>query len=223
MAKPIGEGQYGKVYYPSLSCKDNTKTPKGNYVSKRMRKDLADAELKAAEVAKGQPWARLPIASCEYDEIDSLLFSEFGGKTMDAMDAKEWQAKGTLEAYFRLIEGVSKWNANCWHGDIKPQNIVWNGTDFFLIDFDKARCAKPLDPAHQDYEDDKMMQDDMLSRDLVYLYESLFLMLQKHNLLEKYGIRSMENIANLKMRVAGDPAAGGKKKKEGGRKNQSSR
>jgi hypothetical protein len=205
MAVPLNSGQFGRVYYPSLECEDPHQTPKGNYVSKLMKKRNAEAELRASSVARDLDWAKIPISMCkwngkgaeQFESYDTLLFSEYAGQTMDTLPPESWSNPIVLKAYLKLIDSVIKWNKNCFHGDITTKNILWDGSKFYLIDFASAICPQ-VDPNNENYAMTKAMNNDMKSKDKQHLYENL-LEVMDTNALAKWSIKNVKDLEKLRM------------------------
>ena len=205
MARPLNSGQFGRVYYPALECEDPSQTPKGNYVSKLMKKRNAEAELRASSVARNLDWAKIPMALCkwngkgaeQFDSYDTLLFSEYAGQTMDTLPPESWSNPVVLKAYLKLINSVIEWNKNCFHGDITVKNIVWDGSKFYLIDFARAICPQ-VDPNNENYAMTKAMNNDMKSKDKQHLYKNL-LDVMDTKALAKWSITGVEDLMRLRM------------------------
>jgi len=201
MAVPLNSGQFGRVYYPALDCEDPRDNPRGNYVSKLMDKRHAVAELKASRFARDLDWAKIPISMCKWDgkksetykTYDTLLFSEYAGPSMDTMPPESWSDPVVLKAYFKLVKGVVEWNKNCFHGDITPKNILWDGSKFYLIDFATARC--PIGEPNE-------MNSNMKLKDKMDLYQNL-LEVMDTDALEKWGINTVSDLEKLNRTMSG--------------------
>jgi hypothetical protein len=206
MAKPYNSGQSGNVFYPSLDCMKPDKGPKGNYVSKLMTEVSAENELRGSRLAKGQSWAVLPEYTCKWNgrgvnsldpKYNTLLFSKYSGITMDKISSEVWMKPDTLKAYFRLIDNVLEWNKICYHGDITEKNTLWDGSNFHLIDFERAVCSKG-----NNSENYKKMNDEMKFNDNLFLYLNLYESLGPETR-KYYNISKVEDIIALKLGMRG--------------------
>lgn len=160
MAREIGRGINGIVYYnPALKCEDDTQ-PEGEYISKLMSKKKAGAEYSQAElIRRAIPYAAIyPEYMCKSsvieDDKDTLLFSKFGGEPFSIyFEYLDTYTKGTtpkfnnedhntiLNALYILRDQIKDMNAKgLYHNDINVENILYNETTntMYLIDFARA-------------------------------------------------------------------------------------
>ena len=164
----IGKGLSGTVHYPALQCKDSSQTPVvGNYVSKVSKKEIAEKEfnntskLRSLENAKN--FAIFPEFMCEYDDRHNLLFSKFGGYSLDPFyeymkqlsrsknikeveDFDESYYNNVIIALKELEKNVKYMNENgIYHGDMGTNNMIYDeiNNKLYLIDFDRG--SRPED------------------------------------------------------------------------------
>lgn len=177
----IGKGTSGNVYYPSLHCLPPAVAPTGKIVSKLLPNAAAAAELRAAAIVRGKPWARVPIRSCAWNGVgasptsnyNTLLFSEFGGKSMKEITESEWTA-AIAHTYLDFVDEVISWmdTNKCVQGDLTLYNTLWDGTRFYLIDFERARCFTESGNEEEDAEME-MLEAGSRLEEKTYLYTNL--------------------------------------------------
>ena len=157
----IGKGISGTVYYPALQCKNILETPTGDYVSKVSKKQAAEKEFNITASLRTLPnasnYAVFPEHICEYDDKHSLLFSKFGGyslelfyeniqKLLHSKNVKETEFdikyfENIISALKQLKVDVKYLNDNkIYHGDLSLSNMLYNEIEnkIYLIDFEKG-------------------------------------------------------------------------------------
>jgi len=164
MTKVIGEGKYGCVHKPMLSCKTKRFPDASERVSKVMSKDNAAKELREYNKIKladpnnefylGAPETcilddsdtnRKDISECKLLQVERriqdyrLIIMKDGGKNLSTFFHEPWNKEKlqyTLVEIQRLIKGIKLFLENGFvHHDIKPQNVVNNSKHFYYIDF----------------------------------------------------------------------------------------
>ena len=159
----IGQGISGIVHYPSLRCKNNSKTPKGDYVSKKSKKTKAQEEFEKTELLRKLKIDNMiyPEHICEYNDNHDLLFSKFGGyslvkyfdyledlaysKSKNISDFDETYFDNVIKAMYELKESIKILNENdIYQGDISFDNILYNEDEkkAYLIDFERGGKKK---------------------------------------------------------------------------------
>lgn len=156
----IGQGITGTVYYPPLKCKEESKTPKGDYVSKKSKKEISKREFEKTEALRKLNLDNIiyPEHICEYDDKHNLLFSKYGGPSLleyyDYMEKLAYSKKNINKndfdkKYFNnVIDALNKLKAsvktmnenNIYQGDITFDNILYNEKEnkAYLIDFEQS-------------------------------------------------------------------------------------
>lgn len=173
----IGKGISGTVYYPALQCKNIDETPHGDYVSKIAKKQAALNEFKLTEKLRNlynaTAYAVYPEHMCTYDDKHNLLFSKFGGYSLESFDSyihKLLRAKNIKNTNFdvdyfenviaalkELKKSVHYLNANgIYHGDLSLHNMLYNEetNKIYLIDFEKGGHVEDETLGVQDIIDD---------------------------------------------------------------------
>lgn len=164
MTQVIGEGKYGCVHKPMLSCKTKHFPDASDRVSKIMSKDNVAKELREYNKIKladpnhefylGVPETcilddsdrnRKNISDCKLLEVEKriqdyrLIIMKDGGKNLYTFFREPLtkdKLQYTLLEIHRLIKGIKLFLANGFvHHDLKPQNIVNNSEHFYYIDF----------------------------------------------------------------------------------------
>lgn len=156
----IGQGISGTVYYPALDCKEKSKTPKGEYVSKKSKKEISEREFEKTDVLRKLKLDNIiyPEVMCSYDDKHNLLFSKYGGPSLldyyDYMEKLAYSKKNinkndfnktyfnnVIDALNELKASVKTMNEhNIYQGDITFDNILYNEKEnkAYLIDFEKS-------------------------------------------------------------------------------------
>jgi serine/threonine protein kinase len=164
LTKVIGEGKYGCVHKPMLSCKTKQFPDASGRVSKIMSKDNVAKELREYNKIKiadpknefylGVPETcilddsdtnRKNISDCKLLEVEKriqdyrLIIMKDGGRNLSTFFHEPW-TKEKLQYTFleihRLIKGIKLFLENGFvHHDLKPQNVVNNSEHFYYIDF----------------------------------------------------------------------------------------
>jgi hypothetical protein len=172
-AGKIGEGMSGRVYYPALECDDPSKQPKGDYVSKVMKPDAAQAEFTKTEPLRklGPSYAIYPEAMCAR-KGNSMLFSKFGGFNLaDYFTNLEQVYEGSLDwapqavpvnkdELNSIVRGLQELSADIdemnkeglYHNDVSMDNIVFNPSTkkVYLIDFERMTLTPPVGRSDKD-------------------------------------------------------------------------
>jgi len=172
-AGKIGEGMSGRVYYPALECDDPSKQPKGDYVSKVMKPDVAQAEFTKTEPLRklGPSYAIYPEAICAR-KGNSILFSKFGGFNLaDYFTNLEQVYEGRLDwapepvpvnkdELNSIVRGLQELSgeidemnaAGLYHNDVSMDNIVFNPSTkrVYLIDFERMTLTPPKGRSDKD-------------------------------------------------------------------------
>ena len=158
----IGKGISGTVYYPALQCKNISETPSGNYVSKVSSKQSAENEFNNTAKLRMLPeaieYAIFPEYMCTYNDKQNLLFSKFGGyslqpfyeyvrklsRSKNIKEVSEFDNsyfENVLSALRELQKNVKYLNENkIYHGDISSENMIYDEitNKIYLIDFEKG-------------------------------------------------------------------------------------
>jgi predicted Ser/Thr protein kinase len=145
----LGEGLSGVVHRPALQCKDATKTPKGDYVTKvirRGREQTARDEFANAEKLRAfTDIVIVPDTMCEGPDDELMLFSKYGGQALiefglpDDVPSETFRTN-LIAALERIKERVRAMNAaKIYHNDISFENVVFNPetNQAYLIDFER--------------------------------------------------------------------------------------
>lgn len=167
--KMIGEGTYGKVYRPNLSCRDGSFDSDDNYISKLMRPDAAlDEENVMKEVDSIDPHGVFHyqiVKKCQSPERygdDELLIYENGGSELISysyrlgmLEVRPTDPKKMFLGLWRLFCGLYVMHNNdYYHLDIKPANIVYKETPeetiIKYIDFGIAYRGRQIDLGEAD-------------------------------------------------------------------------
>ena len=78
-----------------------------------------------------------PIATLEFPNGRSLVVIErIDGRTLDAVVADP-EAQDGVEAFVHMM--VAMHRARVFHGDLHPDQVLWDGKDWFLLDLDGLR------------------------------------------------------------------------------------
>ena len=173
----IGKGISGIVHYPALECRNSSETPSGDYVSKLSKKESAISEFKLTEKLRAlddaSTYAVYPTHMCVYDDKHNLLFSKFGGYSLESFDTyihKLLRSKNIKQTNFdvdyfenviaalkELKKSVHYLNANgIYHGDLSLNNMLYNEEthQILLIDFEKGGHPEDETLGVQDIIDD---------------------------------------------------------------------
>lgn len=165
--KMIGEGTYGKVYRPNLSCRDGSFDSDDNYISKLMRPEAAQDEeevMKTVDQIDPDGVFHYPIVKkCQSPKGyggDDLLIYENGGSELigysyrlGMFEVRPTDPKKMFLGLWRLFCGLYVMHNNdYYHLDIKPPNIVYKETPeetiIKYIDFGIAYSGRQIDLGH---------------------------------------------------------------------------
>jgi len=173
----IGKGLTGTVYYPALQCMNTSEGAKGdNYVSKLMTTKSAEREFdltsKLRELENSTDFAIFPEYICKYNDKQSLLFSKYGGYSLDhyftyleniaynknsnISEFDETYYKNIIKALDTLKKKVKYMNDNdIYQGDISFDNLIYNENEIrmYLIDFERGGKKEDETPFVQDLID----------------------------------------------------------------------
>lgn len=167
------KGYYGDIHYPTLPCKEPSRTPKPeeDYISKSMSRSMALKEIRQTSDWRKRKFdfALVPEDFCEGEgtlragqgkdrrslqDPRYLLISKYGGRTArdftKEMVEQAHRMVKYLDALIELREKVAKMNEeNFYHNDLTDLNITYDEAKgkAFLIDFEHADREPPRTPS----------------------------------------------------------------------------
>jgi len=173
----IGKGISGTVHYPALECRNSSETPSGDYVSKLSKRESAVREFELTEKLRAlndaSTYAVYPTHMCTYDDKHNLLFSKFGGYSLESFDTyihKLLRSKNIKQTDFdvdyfenvivalkELKKSIHYLNSKgIYHGDLSLNNMLYNEETrrIVLIDFEKGGRDEDETLGVQDIIDD---------------------------------------------------------------------
>jgi hypothetical protein len=153
---------YGDIHYPTLSCKEERRTPKPveDYISKSMGRSEALREVQRTSALRQRKFdfVIVPEEFCEGEgnlragkgserknlqRPRFLLISKYGGKTVRETTYEMLKQASRIYEYrkalYELRDNVEKMNKeNFFHRDITDANMTYNETEgkAYLIDFE---------------------------------------------------------------------------------------
>lgn len=153
--KVIGTGLSGVVHDEVLPCKDPSKTPSGQLVTKVLRKGKSPAEYETAvafrETLRALDIGIFPESLCEGPSGEFHLYLKYGGLSLTDYgfpDTPTIPVADVTSALTTLLEKVRAMNAlGVYHNDVSFDNILYSPDTkvAYLIDFERATLGpRPL-------------------------------------------------------------------------------